>query len=117
MHELPVIESILEIVLRNASENDVKKVNVVNIVIGELCHLEDVLIQRYFQYLSKDTVAEGAMLVCERSPVMISCKRCGQEYQIDIEQMKESFNCSRCESTQGKIISGQEFYIKNMEVD
>lgn len=116
MHELPIVESIFDTVMRFARENHVKKVKTVNIVIGELSHLEDVWIQNYFNYLSKDTVADGAMVVIERSPVIISCTHCGREYRIDIRKMQESFVCLKCKSTKFKIISGQEFYIKDMEV-
>ena len=57
MHELPITESILKIVLKHAETNSVRKVMSINLQIGKLSDLEDEWIQRYFDYLSKGTVA------------------------------------------------------------
>jgi len=48
MHELPITESILNIVITYAEKNDVKKVMAVNLRVGRLSDLEDEWIQRYF---------------------------------------------------------------------
>ena len=60
MHELPVTESILNIVLTHAKRNRARKVISIHLKIGELSDLENEWVQRYFDYLSKDTIAEGA---------------------------------------------------------
>ena len=62
MHELPVTESILKIVLKHARVSGVRKVRTIRLIVGKLSDLEDEWIQRYFDYLSKGTVAEGARL-------------------------------------------------------
>ncbi|MCJ7747981.1 MAG: hydrogenase maturation nickel metallochaperone HypA, partial [Desulfobacterales bacterium] len=53
MHELPITESILNIVLKHAEMNSVRKVMAIHLKVGKLSDLEDDWIQRYFDYLSK----------------------------------------------------------------
>ncbi len=115
MHELPVTESILDIVVRHAQANGVRQVVAINLRVGEMSDLEDEWIQRYFDYLSRDTVAQGAKLRIERVPVVIRCTGCGQEYEVNVRAMGDSA-CPECRSSKGELISGREYYIKDMEV-
>ena len=71
MHELPITESILRVVLKHAETNKVRRVVTIHLQIGKLSDLEDEWIQRYFDYLSKGTLAEGAKLKIERMNPLI----------------------------------------------
>ncbi|MBN2539440.1 MAG: hydrogenase maturation nickel metallochaperone HypA [Deltaproteobacteria bacterium] len=115
MHELSITESILKVVLRHAQVNSVRKVMAVHLRIGKLSDLEDEWIQRYFDYLSKDTLAEGAKLKIERTPVIVRCNDCSESYEADVKKM-EHLICPACEGNRCTLISGREYYIKNMEV-
>ena len=115
MHELPITESILKVVLRHAQSNSVRKVMAVHLRIGKLSDLEDEWIQRYFDYLSKGTVAEGAKLKIERMPVIVRCNTCSESYEADVKNM-EKLTCPACGEKGCTLVSGREYYIKNMEV-
>lgn len=115
MHELPITESILNIVIMYAEKNAVKKVIVINLRVGRLSDLEDEWIQRYFDYLSKGTVAEGAKLNIERTPIKLQCNSCATSYEVEITNIGDTV-CPGCGKNDGKIISGREYYIKDMEV-
>jgi len=115
MHELPVTESILNIALKHAHANKVHKVLSISLRVGEMSDLEDEWIQRYFDYLSKDTVAEGAKLKIERVPVTLKCDQCQNIYAIRIREQKDPV-CPTCGNTKGTLVSGREYYIKDMEV-
>ncbi len=116
MHELPVTQSILDVVLRHASANNVTKIHTINLAVGEMSDLEDEWIQRYFDYLSKDTVAQGARLKIERIPVVLRCEACAESFQVDIKQM-EDIVCPSCGEKKFALISGREYYIRNMEAE
>lgn len=116
MHELPVTESILNIVLSHARANGVRKIVRINLIIGELSDLEDDWIQRYFDYLSKGTPAADARLNITRSPVIFECSACGNTFHVDIRQGKHIV-CPECSSTSCSMKSGREYYIKDMEVE
>ncbi len=115
MHELPVTERILDVILSHVKRNQVRKVVRVNLRVGELSDLEDEWIQHYFSYLAKDTEAAEAQLVIERVPVVISCNHCSHQFQVDIKSLKE-IQCPECGEKKGSIVSGKEYYIKDMEV-
>ena len=115
MHELPITESILNIVLTYARKNDVRQVMAINLQIGKLSDLEDDWIQRYFDYLSKGTVAEGAKLKIERTPIRLQCNLCSTSYEVEITNISDAV-CPGCGQNDSKLISGREYYIKDMEV-
>ena len=84
MHELPITESILKIVLKHAETNNVRQVMAIHLQVGKLSDLEDEWIQRYFDYLSKGTVAQGAKLKIERTPIMVQCDACSNSYETEV---------------------------------
>ncbi len=115
MHELPVTERILSIVLKHAIANNVKKVVSITLHVGDLSELENEWIQHYFDYLSKDTPAAGAELKIERIPIVLECGRCKQTFAISKSELAD-IACPHCEATDNfSMISGKEYYIKEME--
>lgn len=115
MHELQVTESILEIVLKHAKMNSVERVLSVSLRIGEMSDLEDEWMQRYFDYLSRGTLAENAKLKIERTPVVMACDECGRSFEVDMKKMEE-IQCPDCGGGRYTLVSGRDYYIKDMEV-
>jgi len=115
MHELPITESILKIVLKHAEMNNARKVLAIHLQVGKLSDLEDEWIQRYFDYLSKGTLAEGAKLKIERTPIMVQCHACSTAYEAEIARM-DDLVCPACGEKGGTLLSGREYFIKEMEV-
>ncbi len=113
MHELAITQSILDIAKKAAREHDAKKVQSVRIMLGEYSGVVPQCIQYYFDVISKDTVAEGAVLDIRRLPVVIHCNTCGKENEIE----RLHVSCPLCGSTDLKLIQGREFYIESMEVE
>jgi hydrogenase nickel incorporation protein HypA/HybF len=115
MHELQVTEKILDIVLKHAQANSVNKVLSIQLKIGDLSDLENEWVQRYFDYLSKDTLAENAKLKIERSPVVMKCDSCSNSFEVNIKETKD-IQCPDCGNKKCSLISGRDYYIKDMEV-
>jgi hydrogenase nickel incorporation protein HypA/HybF len=115
MHELPVTESILNIVLKHAKNNDVKKIVTIYLSVGELSDLEDEWMQKYFQYLSKDTLAKDAKLSIERIPITMQCSKCSNVFTVEKKSLAK-IQCPKCKEQKCSLKSGKEYYIKNMEV-
>ena len=114
MHELTVTKSIYQIVLKHAIKGNVKRVISVNLEIGVLSDLESEWIQRYFDKLSRGTVVEGAKLKIKRVPVVFECNHCQQTFEIT-SLLEEDLSCRNCHSREVGLVSGREYYIKNME--
>jgi hydrogenase nickel incorporation protein HypA/HybF len=115
MHELPVTESILKIVLSHAEKNDVRRIMTIHLQVGKLSDLEDEWMQRYFDYVSRGTPAEGAKLVIEQTPIRLECNSCAASYTVETASQIDT-PCPQCGKKDSKLISGREYYIKNMEV-
>jgi len=58
MHEFGVTENIVKIASDKATEAQASKITKINLVVGELSGFVPDCIQFYFDFLSKDTVAE-----------------------------------------------------------
>ncbi|MBU1196721.1 MAG: hydrogenase maturation nickel metallochaperone HypA [Proteobacteria bacterium] len=114
MHELPVIDSILKIVLRHAVENNVSRVVAIHLQVGEMSDLEDIWMQQYFDHLSKGGIADGAVLKIERTPVVLKCSDCGMSYAVNIKETP-SYECPGCGSDKNTMVSGREYFIKHLE--
>jgi hydrogenase nickel incorporation protein HypA/HybF len=95
--------------------NNVRRVMAIHLQVGKLSDLEDDWIQRYFDYLSKGTIAEGAKLKIERMPVTVQCNVCSTSYEADIARMGDLV-CPACGEKGGMLLSGREYTVKEMEV-
>jgi len=115
LHELQVTQRILDIVLRHTQTNGVNRVISIQLKIGELSDLENEWIQKYFDYLSKDTIAKDAKLKIERTPVVMKCDDCEHSFEVNIKEIKD-IECPECAHEKCTLMSGREYYIKDMEV-
>ena len=106
MHELPVVNSILQVVLKHAAANKVKKVFAIHIQVGEMSDMEDEWMQKYFDYLATDEIVKGARLVIERIPVVMECSDCGKSYTVDMKS-DQTMECPECGSANCSMVSGQ----------
>ena len=81
MHELPITQSILEIVLDHARRAGGGRITGINLVIGELSNVVDDCIQFYWDAISEGTPAEGALLHFERIPLRLECRDCEMVFE------------------------------------
>jgi len=113
MHELPVTEQLLNIVLEHANQADAERVLKINVVIGDLTHFNGESIQFYLDILSKGTKAERASLLISRVPARVRCKSCGNEFT----PKETDWVCPRCSGFIDEVISGRECYVESIEVE
>lgn len=114
MHELPITNSIFQIVLRHARANRVERVIAVDLEIGALSDLQAEWMQRYFDRLSRGTVAEGATLRTNRVPAVFHCDACQARFEVD--SLREvDLCCAHCHSRQVSLVSGRAYHVKSME--
>ena len=115
MLELPVVNSIFNLCIKHATANKANKILSVKLVVGEVSDLNDEWIQRYFDYLSKDTMAEGAQLTIERVPLVVRCKACSESFHLNLRYGRQ-IECPHCKGTEFAYVSGREYRIESMEV-
>lgn len=121
MHELSVTQNVVNIVLKYAEINKASQVMRVSLKIGELRDIADEWMQRYFDYISRGTIAEGAALKIERSPIIFRCQ-CGKAFSMNIDTFRDAFKekqettCPFCRGEKIVLDGGREFYIQGIEV-
>ena len=113
MHELAVTESILKTAAEYAEKSNAVKVTDINLVIGKLSSFVDDSISFYWDFVSKETICQGAALHFERPPARLLCQECNNEYLLDDSLTP----CPICDSTKIKILSGDEFRIDSIQIE
>jgi len=114
MHELPITERILDIVLRHAQRNGVERILTIHLKVGELSDLEDEWIQHYFDYLSRGTPAENARLAIRRTPIVLQCDACDASFEVRKRDLGDA-RCPECDDSPCRLVSGREYVVENME--
>jgi len=113
MHELAITQSMLDIVLEKAKESGAQKVGAINLVVGELSGYVPESVSFYFDFLAKDTIAEGAALNFKAVSPRARCRSCDKPFEI-----KEfDWSCPRCGGSDIEITAGKELTIESIDVE
>ena len=99
--------------VEKAKAANAEKVTKINLVIGEMSGVVDDCVQFYFDFLSKDSIAKGAVLSFQRVPMQVRCRRCGTSFSPD----KSAWSCPQCKEWNVEITAGREFYLESIEVE
>ena len=113
MHELAVTQGMLSIALEHAAKAGATKITHINLVVGEISGIVDDSVQFYFDFVSKDTTAEGATLNFDRVPARFRCHACGAVFSPENRQ----WTCPQCGELSVEIVAGREFYVDSIEVE
>jgi len=113
MHELSLAMSVREIVEDAATKNGSKKVNEVNIIVGEFSSVSMDALEFAMEVARKGTVFENAKINIKSAKTILLCSQCsGQTVMEDY-----IFKCGRCGSTSVKIVSGDRMYVDSIDIE
>ncbi len=112
MHEYPVTKRIIEIAEEYAVKNGASQVNQINLVVGDYCGYVASSIELYFEIIAEGSLCEHAKLNIERITPKLKCSACGELFV----RKPFSFECPYCKGEGVPTKTGQEFYIKSIEV-
>jgi hydrogenase nickel incorporation protein HypA/HybF len=108
MHELGIVQQVLEIV---AERSHGAKVTHVVLEIGRLSAVLPDAVRFCFDVASEGTIAEGARLTIVETPGLGRCRECGGSVALD-----RPFGRCGCGCTDLEWLAGDELRIKEMEV-
>jgi len=112
MHELGIMQNIVNTVQNYAKENDINKVSTVILEIGRISGVVPQALEFCFDVCSNGTVLEGAKLEIDNVAAVGRCKKCNAEFDL----IKNNFCCPTCGRADWEMLSGRELIIKGLEV-
>lgn len=112
MHEYSIVQSLLESCEEHARQNESENVTKVIVKIGVLSGVEPDLLQTAFDTFKEKTVCENAEFIIKHQKVVIACLSCDEESTLE----KNEFACPKCNSTQVKVIDGEDMYLMSLEM-
>lgn len=115
MHEMSILTNVVDIVLKYAEDNGAERVCGVSLVVGEMRDVVDELMESCFQFLCRDTIAEGATLSMTKVPARAQCGDCKLVFPVDVHG-KGRPTCPDCGSGNLTIKTGREFLIQSIEI-
>jgi len=113
MHEVSLAQNLLQIVLDKAEEYKAKKVTRIRIKVGKFAGVNSAALRFAFQQLSKKTIAQEASFQILSSSLLAKCRNCQKRFKVQ----QEYFACPKCNSQDLEIISGQELFVQDIEVE
>ncbi|MBM3492821.1 MAG: hydrogenase maturation nickel metallochaperone HypA [Armatimonadetes bacterium] len=112
MHELSLMDNVLEMAVQHAREQDATRIHRITMRIGEMSGVSVDALSFAFDVLTQDTMAAGAEFEVQTLAAMCRCEGCGAEFGPDgpIAQ------CSACGGTRATLVQGREIELASMEV-
>jgi hydrogenase nickel incorporation protein HypA/HybF len=112
MHEMSLVEGMLQIVEDAARRNGASKVSVVWLEIGTLAQIERDALRFCFDAVARGGMAEGARLEIIDTPAVAWCTPCGD--RVPITAIGDA--CPRCGSYQLQIVEGGGMQLKEIAI-
>jgi len=114
LHELSIVQGIIETVSESAEAASAKKITAVYLRVGALAGVvQDALLFSY-DLATQDTLLAGSKLIVEELPVLIFCEVCGKDVELPGVQ---SFRCPICDTPSAIIEQGKELEIRSIEIE
>src|SRR5258705_8964440 len=114
MHELSIALSMIEMATEEAERRGGVRVNALHLKLGPLSGVvKDALLFSY-QVACNGTPLEGSQLVIEDVPVVIYCRECQSEQQLESIQ---HFCCPLCGTLSADVVGGRELEFVAMEIE
>jgi len=112
MHELSIAHAVVSTV-SDALPDAHTRVRAVRLRIGQLSGVVPQALEFAYDVAAQGTALADAVLVIERSPIVIDCPTCGHQTLADAHD----FTCPTCHVPCGTVISGKELEIVDITLD
>ena len=114
MHELSIVQGIIETVSESAEAAKATKIYAVYLRVGALAGVvQDALLFSY-DLATQDTLLAGSKLIVEELPILIFCEVCGKDVELPGVQ---AFRCPICHTPSAIIKQGKELEIRSIEIE
>ncbi|GKU25908.1 hydrogenase maturation nickel metallochaperone HypA [Clostridium folliculivorans] len=111
MHEISIIQEVMNITQKTAAENNMKRVDKITLKIGELSGVMIDPLVFAFSIIRQGTLAETSKLEVIKVDARAKCDTCNTIFKIDYSNKL----CPACNKFSNNIISGYELNIETIE--
>jgi hydrogenase nickel incorporation protein HypA/HybF len=112
MHEMSLVQSILDIIEEYAAKENFKRVASLTLSFGKASTAVPAALTFAFEVLSDNTLAQGAELIFDIKPVVIYCMSCGRDITVNSYEAV----CPLCHGHE-VLLSGGSEELKLVEMD
>ena len=113
MHEVGIMESTIEAVLRQAAQHHAVQVHRLVLRIGTLAGVEPESLRFAFDAVTRDTIVAGAELAIESIPAQAYCAACAKDFGVERGFI---FTCPTCGQLSGELRQGRELELIRIEM-
>jgi hydrogenase nickel incorporation protein HypA/HybF len=111
MHELGLLERLVEMVQDEARRNNVTQVHRLRLKVGVMSGVVPDALRFAFDAVTPGTILAGATLEIEELPVVCRCRDCETVFQPEAPV----YVCPQCESLHAELLQGEELTLESME--
>ena len=108
MHEMSIAEGVLTAVLDAAGGCGARRVNRVELAVGQMRLVVPEALVMAWQVISEGTIAAGAELAVVETPMQARCRQCGREFAPQID----NYLCPGCGQADVDIFAGDDIILK-----
>ncbi|MGF7012048.1 hydrogenase nickel incorporation protein HypA/HybF [Lachnospiraceae bacterium PF1-22] len=110
MHELGIMYHIVKQVLRVVEDNQLEEVEAIVLQVGELSSVIPRYLKACYPAAVDGTLLEATKLEIEELPANGICQACGKVYALT----EHGGKCPVCQATEHEVLSGREFFLKEI---
>jgi len=121
MHEISVMASIIECLLKELEGRNIERVEEVNLRVGEMTFLGHEQLEFAFEIMTRNTALEGSRLRIETEEIEVLCNACGYRGGIEYAEKNGShfilpvLHCPVCGGTV-QILRGKGCTVTSIQV-
>jgi hydrogenase nickel incorporation protein HypA/HybF len=112
MHEASIAAALLEQVRPFVPDHSGLKI--VHVEIGDLEHLDALVLDAAWRGLTADTPFAGSSLNIERTPIRVRCRACSTEY---VPEDPAIMVCPTCGAARPTVLQGSGVLINRIEIE
>jgi hydrogenase nickel incorporation protein HypA/HybF len=113
MHEMSIIESLLEAVNKERQAYPTARVVSLRVRVGALRLVVPEVMESCYAAATLGTTLAGSRLELETAPARARCPQCRHEFAVE----EQWFECPQCCAVGGELLRGQELDLVNIELE
>ncbi len=113
MHEMSIVESLVESVQQETRAYPGARVATVRVRVGKLRLVVPEVMETCYAAATLDTPLAGSRLELEQVAATARCPQCQNEFAVE----EQWFECPKCHAAGGELLTGQELDLVNIELE